>query len=115
MWYITKMDSAFDRILMGTVDDPEALLSSEVDLWLKGDSGFAQLHAYLGMSYDEYMLWVESNDIKAIVKMRGPDSHCNSCDELKKEIAALIVDRDRWLLRNADLERRLVNIRREAK
>jgi hypothetical protein len=115
------MDSVFDRILVGDVlesmDDLHTLIKSETDLWHKGDTGFSELHVYLGMSFEEYALWVETDDIGAVIKMhRGlADTSYEEMTKLKKKIVELTNERDRWIARNAELERKLAIIRREAR
>lgn len=103
------MYSAFDRILQGNIDDPNALIEDEIDLWHKGDSGFDDLATYLGMTFDEYAMWVETNDVSEIIRIRM--GQCSSCEALKKELAEITVERDRWLKRMLMLEERIAYAR----
>jgi hypothetical protein len=112
------MDSIFDSILEGSVNsnDLVALVESEIALWHRGDTGYNELHDYLGMTFEEYLMWVETNDIEAVIKMRrGLDDDNERVHELESQIIELTAERDRWIARNAELERRIENIRREAR
>jgi hypothetical protein len=53
--------SFMSEVLSGSVDDPEVLIMEEVDNWHTSDSPL-ELHGWLGMTPQEYKLWLEKPD-----------------------------------------------------
>lgn len=65
--------SFMERVAAGEIDNPEAEILNEIDLWAAGSRRIT-LDDYLGMSPDEYSRWVRNSAtiMQLVEKRRAP-------------------------------------------
>lgn len=72
---MSERDNFLQRCLDGDVLDPDEEIDDEIDEWHDSSRKLPPLHEFLGMSWEEYQLWVEKPwTLKSILAARKTGS-----------------------------------------